>query len=82
MDADCSRIEAAIESLLPVLAMNLEILLTERRLEMLLQQAREQAAVVRPDLPEGDTAVHNAGHALQLAAIQPSQPSGSPDGQR
>lgn len=82
MDADCSRIEAAIESLLPVLAMNLEILLTERRLEMLLQQAREQAAVVRPDLPEGGTAVHNAGHALQLAAIQPSQPSGSPDGQR
>ena len=54
MEIDCRHIETALDSLMPVLAMNLEILLTERRLEQLLAQAREQAAAGRRDpVPPG-----------------------------
>lgn len=43
MDPDCGRIETELASLLPVLAMNLEVLLAERRLERMLAEARAQA---------------------------------------
>ena len=44
MDPDCGRIETALEGMLPVLAMNLEVLLAERRMERLLAEARAQAS--------------------------------------
>jgi hypothetical protein len=84
MEADGIRIETALESLLPVLAMNLEILLGERRLEGLLAQAREQVLTGRldPQRHESGAAGHNAGDVLQQAAADESESSGSPDGQR
>lgn len=61
MDPDCARIEAALEGLLPVLAMNLEVLLAEQRLERLLAEARAQAGAAAvavdasPQLDYADT---------------------------
>lgn len=67
MDSDCSRIESVLEGLLPVLAMNLEILLTERRLENLLVQAREQAG--SPDASPSVRAEPLDGPAAERPAV-------------
>jgi two-component system, NtrC family, C4-dicarboxylate transport sensor histidine kinase DctB len=66
MDADCSRIESVLDGLLPVLAMNLEILLAERRLEHLLAEAREQAAAGRTD-----ASAHEAGVPARVPPTVP-----------
>jgi len=44
LDPDPTPVQTALESLLPVLATNLEALLAERRMDRLLREAREQAA--------------------------------------
>ena len=66
MDVDCSRIESVLDGLLPVLAMNLEILLAERRLEHLLAEAREQAAAGRTD-----ASAHEAGVPARVPPTVP-----------
>lgn len=75
MDPDCGRIETALEGLLPVLAMNLEGLLAEQRLERLLAEARAQA---------GTGAVPVDGHPhLDYADKEAAAPAArSPDTER